>query len=207
MGTPEAALLTLAESIADGSAIDWSGAAALDNPEHQAVVRQLRVLAALATLHRTMPADPVALPHALSSRRSAPAPAIGRWAHLDLIERLGGGSFGEVYLAWDRHLEREVALKLLRPSETPDDDLHTSRIVAEGRLLARLHHPNIVTVYGVAVHEGRVGLWMERIHGGTLEQLLHQNGPFSAREAAIVGVELCRALAALHKAGLIHRDI
>src|SRR5439155_22226684 len=113
-------------------------------------------------------------------------------------------AFGDVYRAWDCHLEREVALKLLRPGDTAGEDLRSSCIVTEGRLLARLHHPNIVSVYGVAVHEGRVGLWMELVNGATLEQLLQQNGPFGAREAAIVGVELCRALAALHKAGLIH---
>src|SRR5207253_6375466 len=77
----------------------------------------------------------------------------------------------------------------------------------EGRLLARLHHPNVVTVYGVAVHDGRVGLWMELIDGATLEQALVKNGPLGAREAALIGIDLCRALAAIHAAGLIHRDV
>ena len=123
-----------------------------------------------------------------------------------MIERLGGGTFGEVYRAWDRQLEREVALKLLRVDEATDDPL-TSRIATEGRLLARVRHPNVVTVHGVAVHDGRVGLWMELVRGATLEQLLLKHGPFSAREAALVGIDLCRALAAIHAAGLIHRDV
>ena len=206
MSVSDPALVALAESVADGSAIDWNAAeSALQGPD-QSIMRQLRIVAQLATVHRTLPLEPH--PIALTpSRRSASAPAIGRWAHLDLIERLGGGSFGEVYRAWDRHLEREVALKLLGISDASQSEPGSSRIVSEGRLLARVHHPNVVTVFGVAVHDGRVGLWMELIDGATLEHVLLKTGPMSAREAAIIGIDLCRALASLHRAGLIHRDI
>ncbi len=207
MGRPDAAaLLPLAESIADGSAIDWNGVEARASADDQAMIRQLRILAELATLHRTLPADPSTLPNMFAARRASAAPATGRWAQLDLIERIGGGTYGEVYRAWDRHLEREVALKLLRADEAVADP-QASRIIAEGRLLARVRHLNVVTVHGVAVHDGRVGLWMELVHGATLEQVLSKQGPFSAREATLVGIDLCRALAALHKAGLIHRDV
>src|SRR6516165_9355556 len=145
MSVSDPALLALAESVADGSAIDWNAAeSALQGPD-QSIMRQLRIVAQLATVHRTLPLEPH--PIALTpSRRSASAPAIGRWAHLDLIERLGGGSFGEVYRAWDRHLEREVALKLLGISDASQSEPGSSRIVSEGRLLARVHHPNVVTV-------------------------------------------------------------
>ena len=203
-----AALLPLAESIADGSPIDWAAAEARASHDDKAIIRQLRILANLAVLHRSLPSDPDAHSAPASvTHRGATAPAIGSWAHLALVERLGGGTFGEVYRAWDRHLEREVALKLLRGTETADDDLPASRIAAEGRLLARVHHQNVITVHGVAVHEQRVGLWMELVRGATLEQLLQKRGPFSAREAALVGIDLCRALAALHAAGLVHRDV
>jgi len=201
-----AALLPLAESIADGSPIDWPAEEAAATADDRAIIRELRVLADLATLHRTLPPDPDRRPDPLGPRRTAAAPAIGRWAHLDLIERLGGGSYGEVYRAWDRELEREVALKLLR-ADAGSEDPTTSRITAEARLLARVHHPNVVTVHGVAVHEQRVGLWMELVEGATLEHVLQTHGPLSAGEAALVGIDLCRALAAIHKAGLIHRDI
>ncbi len=200
-------LLALAESVADGSAIDWSRAESESGDDERRLVRQLRVIAELATLHRTLPADPAVLPTAFASRRTAAAPAIGRWAHLDLIERLGGGACGDVYRAFDRHLEREVALKLLHGDAGAEDDFDSSRILAEARRLARVHHANIVTVFGAAMHDGRVGLWMELVKGCTLEQLLDVNGPMSAAEAAVVGVDLCRATAALHAAHLLHRDI
>src|SRR6185503_19813216 len=181
---PEA-LLALAESVADGSAIDWEAAAGQAAPEDRAYVRQLRILAKLTEIHTTLsePAGPAVLPPA--ARRSHATPAIGAWAHLTLLERLGGGTYGEVYRAWDRQLEREVALKLLRgvhPSPAVGaggvrDDPETSRITREGRLLARVRHPNVITVHGVDVHEG------------------------------LVGIDVCRALAALHSAGLLHRDV
>ena len=198
------ALLELAESIADGAQVDWDAAEAGASLDDQAVIRQLRVLSSLAGLHRSLAAD--LADAASSARRHAAWPAIGSWAHLRLIERLGGGTFGDVYRAWDEHLEREVALKLLR-AETPGEDLQTSRIANEGRLLARIRHANVVCVHGVAVHDERVGLWMELVRGATLEQQLVAQGPFSAREATLVGIDLCGALAAIHAAGLIHRDV
>jgi len=214
------ALIPLAESIADGSPVDWDAAEARASDDERGLVRQLRVLANLAVLHRSLPADPHDLPSASVARLTNTAPAIGSWAHLALVERLGGGTFGEVYRAWDRHLEREVALKLLRtprrrqdtasaPSRGDEsiDDPQASRITREGRLLARVRHPNVITVHGVAVHDDRVGLWMELIRGATLEHLLLKRGPFGAREAALFGIDLCRALAAIHAAGLIHRDV
>ena len=204
-------LLPLAESVADGTAVDWDEAARHAAPEDRGLVRQLGVLAKLTELHRTLSDGPVPLPSV--ARRSQVAPAIGTWAHLTLLERLGGGTFGEVYRAWDRQLEREVALKLLKgvhPSTAQGgsaDDPETSRITREGRLLARVRHPNVITVHGVDVHEGRVGLWMELLRGQTLEQQLNTRGAFGAREAALVGIDLCRALAAIHAAGLLHRDV
>lgn len=220
----KAVLMSLAESIADGTRVDWEAAETHATADERPVIRQLRVLSELAGLHRTLPVDSSEQSRVLArgpkpearsplARRSAnreggkPAMAvIGSWGHLALLERLGGGSFGEVYRAWDRQLEREVALKLLR-GEASVDDPRTSRIAIEGRLLARVRHPNVISVHGVAVHDGRVGLWMELVRGATLEQLLQQRGPFSAREAALIGIDLCRALAAIHAAGLIHRDV
>src|SRR5204862_2087023 len=77
----------------------------------------------------------------------------------------------------------------------------------EARMLAQVRHPNVVTVYGADRCEGRVGLWMEFIHGQTLEQVVCERGPFGAGEATLIGLDLCRALSAVHRAGLLHRDI
>ncbi len=134
MSSPNtAAMLSLAESIADGSSVDWAAAEANAGVAEQAVIRQLRVLSSLAGLHRSMPLEPAGgVPAATLARRGGTAPAIGSWAHLTLIERLGGGTSGEVYRAWDGQLEREVALKLLRVDDS-GGDLSESRIAREGR--------------------------------------------------------------------------
>src|SRR6185503_3017280 len=79
-----------------------------------------------------------------SATVAPPSPPIGTWAQLALLEQLGAGSFGVVYRAWDPHLAREVALKVVGSGSVAA--LDTSRIAREGRLLARLRHPNIVTV-------------------------------------------------------------
>ena len=207
MGSPEAApLLSLAESIADGESIDWSAAEAGAGGADEAIVRQLRVISELAELHRSVSTVTMPPPDAARSRQGSAAPAIGSWGHLTLLERLGGGSSGDVYRAWDRDLQRDVALKLLRFNDSIAD-LDTSRITREGRLLARVRHANVITVYGVAAHDNRVGLWMELVRGATLEQQIRTSGPLGAHEAALVGIDLCRALAAIHAAGLIHRDV
>lgn len=205
MSPESAALLKLAESIADGAAVDWEAAETGATAEERAVIRQLRVLSEVAVLHRSLPASPDDWRAPAQSSRRPTTPAIGNWGHLVLLERLGRGTSGEVYRAWDRQLEREVALKLLRTADGADPQVE--RITREGRLLARVRHPHVITVYGVGVHDGRAGLWMELVRGATLEQTLAARGPFSAREAALIGIDLCRALAAVHAAGLIHRDV
>src|SRR5262245_61105827 len=129
------------------------------------------------------------------------SPAIGRWGPLECRRKIGGGGFGAVYLAWDPALEREVALKMLQASGRS----HT--VIQEGRLLARVRHPNVVTVYGIDEYEGTVGLWMEWVEGLTLTQVLYARGLLGGHEAALIGIDVCRALAAVHKAGLLHRDI
>ena len=128
-----------------------------------------------------------------------------RWGDLILLKKIGHGSFGTVYLAHDPRLERAVSVKLLR-SAAGDEQL-ASILTHKGRTLARVRHPNVVTVYAAGEHDGHVGLWMEWIRGVTLEHMLDTRGPFSASEAALIGQDVCRALSAVHRAGLIHGNV
>ena len=73
--------------------------------------------------------------------------------------------------------------------------------------MARVRHQHVVQVYGAETHDSRVGLWMELVRGESLEQILKDRGPFGARETAAIGLDLCAALAAVHRAHLLHRDI
>ena len=128
------------------------------------------------------------------------------WSHLRLVERIGRGAFGEVYRAWDTRLDREVALKLL-PADRSPGNRAASSIIHEGRLLAKVRHPNVVIIYGAEQIGDQIGLWMEFVRGHTLEQILDQRKVVSAAEAVDIGLELCRAVSAVHGAGLLHRDI
>lgn len=108
-----------------------------------------------------------------------------------------------VFRAWDTRLARYVALKLLAPAAPSVG----AQALAEARLLARVRHPNIVTIHGADSIDGRVGLWMELIDGRTLERRLDDDGTLSATEAVAVGLDFCAALSAVHAAGLLHRDV
>lgn len=127
------------------------------------------------------------------------------WGHLRLLEELGRGAFGRVFRAWDSTLAREVALKVLQLETV--DDAALSAVLREGQMLARIRHRHVVTVYGAQQIGREVGVWMELVRGRTLAQMVREDGPFGPEEAAIVGMTLCDALAAVHSAGLLHRDI
>jgi hypothetical protein len=194
------------ERIADGRPVSWHELE--DRGTDADLVRCLRVLQDIANLHRASE-DELETP-AASAKADATPPAqdpVGTytWGRYRLDEAVGRGSFGEVYRAWDPDLEREVAVKILH-RHVADSRLR-AQLLREGRALAKVRHLNVVTVLGVEAHEDRVGLCMEFIQGETLADRLQDHGLFSAREAALIGEDLCRALAAVHRAGFIHRDV
>lgn len=184
----------LADAILDGSPIDWTAAESSSDGTAQPLVKQLKVLAAVA-----------AFAGADHGRASDSLDEPEHWGHLRVLERIGCGAYGRVYRAWDTRLDREVALKLL-PAPSSGDRA-ASAIIHEGRLLARVRHPNVVTIYGAEQIEDQIGLWMEFVRGNSLEQILDQGKVVSAAEGIGIGLELCRAVSAVHGAGLLHRDI
>lgn len=200
-------------AVADGSKLDWdaleSGAPDEDAREY---VQQLRLVAQLKQVHDSVPDET----HASESLASLGGPELTidaaetpgglAWGRYSLVEKIGEGSFGEVYRAWDPHLERHIAIKILHPRLARAEPLGM-RMLHEGRALARLRHPNIVSVLGVETHDGRIGLCMEHIRGRTLDQVMQTQAKLSAQEAAVFGQAVCRALAAVHAAGLVHRDV
>ena len=131
---------------------------------------------------------------------------LDRWGPFESLQRVGRGSFGEVYRAFDPTLQRHVALKLLLPRGL-DRDAEASSLLKEARAMARVRHPNVVPIYGVDEHQGRVGFWSDFVQGQTLSDLVATQGSLGAREAALVGIDVCRAVGAVHAAGFIHRDI
>lgn len=191
-------LLNAAARIADGDVLDWASiTATLGTAEDRALADELAVVQQIALghrqLHQLLPADADTPPHLMPDR--------ARWGHLDLLNVVGRGSYGMVYRAWDTRLERLVALKLFHGASDP------GKVMQEGRMLARIRHENVVSVYGADVIDGVAGIWMELVHGKTLDSIIKASGPLPAREAAAVGADVARALGAVHAAGLLHCDV
>jgi eukaryotic-like serine/threonine-protein kinase len=122
-----------------------------------------------------------------------------------LRERIGHGGMGEVFVAHDARLDREVALKLLRADLAGQPGMR-ERVLAEARLTARLTHPNVVAVLDTGEEDGRPYVVMERLSGRTLRDELDR-GPMPAERVRDVGLHVLRALSAAHALGIVHRDV
>ncbi|HWB76300.1 MAG TPA: serine/threonine-protein kinase [Nannocystaceae bacterium] len=127
-------------------------------------------------------------------------PRIGRYA---LLSRLGEGGMGAVYTAYDEQLDRRIAIKLLH--DRHDGNETRARLMREAQALAKLSHPNVVVIYEVGEHKGRVFLAMELVKGRTLGAWVRARAP-SWREILAAYLQAGRGLAAAHAAGLVHRD-
>jgi eukaryotic-like serine/threonine-protein kinase len=119
---------------------------------------------------------------------------------------LGVGGMARVYLASDRVLERQVAVKVLSPPYA-QDPVFVERFRREARSAASLSHPNIVAVFDSGSDAREHYLVMEYVAGQSLAELLADQGRLAPRRAAELGVEVCAALAAAHAQGLVHRDV
>ena len=185
-GAEDSGLLSIASTIADGTGVDWKDVAR-QTPDDDSgpIVEELRALERFTALTEITPA---------------------KWGPFPISNELGRGVFGRVFEAVDPAMQIEIALKVIRrgPSDQPAD---LSRGLQEARLLAKVTHPNVVRIYRVEHIGDEVGIAMELIRGATLNDLVRDNGPFAAREAAVLGIDLCRAAAAVHAAGMIHGDI
>jgi len=127
-----------------------------------------------------------------------------------LGDPIGTGAMGVVWRASDVRLRRTVAVKqlLLAPGLTRSQALEAKmRAMREGRIAARLHHQNAVTVFDVAEEDGQPWLVMEFVDAPSLAQLMREKGHLDPREVARIGAKVAAAMAAAHDAGIVHRDV
>ena len=131
---------------------------------------------------------------------------IGRTiAHYRILELLGRGGMGEVYLAQDTTLPRKVALKLL-PQETQGDRTSRSRLLREAKAAATITHPFICAIHELGEFEGTDYIAMEYVEGRTLQERLSREA-LSAQEALPLAAEIAEALEKAHSQGIVHRDL
>src|SRR5215212_5359681 len=120
--------------------------------------------------------------------------------------RVARGGMATVYTATDERLERTVALKIIHPSQATNVHF-VDRFTDEAKTIARLAHPNVVAVYDQGRHQGLPYLVMEYVQGRTLRDLLGQRRRLNPVEALAILEQMLSAIAAAHRAGLVHRDV
>ena len=161
-----------------------------------------RTLAAPSGHEMTLAGPSASGPERPATRHDIPA-RIGRYL---VIGPLGEGGMGLVFAAYDPQLDRKVAIKLVRPAYTESSGGEAqARLVREAQALARLRHPNIVTVYEVGAFRDEVYVAMEFVDGVTLRTWQFEHAR-SWREIVRVYQAAGRGLAAAHRGGLVHRD-
>ena len=127
-------------------------------------------------------------------------------SHYRIIQKLGAGGMGEVYLASDLTLGRRVALKLL-PQEQTQDEERLRRFRQEAKAASALNHPNILTIHEVGEADGHHFIATEFIDGESLRTTLDRTGSMPTANAVSVAKQVASALSAAHEAGIVHRDI
>jgi serine/threonine-protein kinase len=145
----------------------------------------------------------VTLHHDVSGEGPRVGESIGPYR---LLSILGRGGMGEVFLAEDTRLGRQVAIKTLAP-KLSNSDQFASYLLREARAAARLNHPNIARVYDVIASDGRMHIVMESLDGETLAQRLRSRGPMPAADASAVCVQIASALEHAHANGILHCDV
>lgn len=143
-------------------------------------------------------------PYAGSFEPPTPEEVQEFFPHLEILGLIGHGGMGAVYQARQPNLDRIVALKLIRPRE--DNPMFAERFVREAKAMAKLTHPNIVTIFESGEAGGSLYLIMEYIDGVTLREAIRAKAVQPADAMRIVG-QLCDALEYAHSQGVVHRDI
>ncbi len=126
-------------------------------------------------------------------------------SHYRILEKIGQGGMGEVYLAQDTTLDRKVALKFL-PEELEQDPMTRKRFLREAKSAAALDHPYVCQIHEVGEVEGKSFISMEYVQGTTLKEKLTE-GPLPLKEALEKAAEIAEALEEAHKQGIVHRDL
>jgi serine/threonine protein kinase len=141
----------------------------------------------------------------VTARSKTTLQASSQFGRYEIRSLLGAGGMGEVYLAFDTSLRRQVAIKLL-PAAFTENKNRLSRFEREAYAASSLNHPNILTIYEIGQQDGRHFIATEYIEGQSLRQRMATSG-MELREVRGIASQIADALSAAHEAGIVHRDI
>jgi tetratricopeptide (TPR) repeat protein len=184
-------LQALSLAVADGNTEAWpepDGAPAEAAP----LARHLKQLGRLRQLFRLRAAA------GLANLPDCPF----QWSRLEVQQKIGSGSFSEVFRARDPVLDREVALKLFRDTESDPREL-----ISEARRHARVHHPRVLAIHGADIDGGLAGLWTDLLEGSTLQARVAESGPLPPAALRQLAGDLAEGLQAVHEQGILHGDL
>jgi serine/threonine protein kinase len=126
-------------------------------------------------------------------------------SHYKILEKLGEGGMGAVYLAEDTKLKRQVALKFL-PPELTQDETRKQRFIQEARAAAAIEHPHIAAIHDIDEADGRIFIAMENVQGESLREAI-QGKHLGLRKSLELAVQIAEGLSAAHEKGVVHRDL
>ena len=163
----------------------------------------------IAAMHQVLPQTPVAAEGGGYPAPAAgvPAPGTTLAGRYHVRSVLGAGAMGTVFLVDDLQLEENVALKVLASDSFVPGTSALQNTKSEIRLARRITHPNVVRVHDLGEATGLWFLTMEYVPGMTLRQVIRQHGALALRPGLQIAKQLCRGLAAVHDAGIVHRDV
>lgn len=194
MSEDEKALQILLDQLATGQHVDW------DNEASQGFTKD-SVLMQLKNIEEIQKVFSAQQKSKSDYQPESKRQALFEWGHLQVLEKLGEGSFGEVFLAFDQILNRDVALKLLKKEQLAS--FHSKLFIEEAQRIARIRNRHVLAIHGAGVNDGRAGFWSDLILGDNLNgiTLVHQD------ELMQVALNIAAALSAVHDAGLVHGDV
>ncbi len=184
----------LTDQIADGEAIDW-----------QKYNTETEALKKIKTIEQVAKAFTQSITSSPKETTKDSHSFLFKWGHLNVINKIGEGSFGLVYKAFDTILNRNVALKL-RHTEI-QSAIGSRAFLEEARRLASVRHPNVIAVHGAAIEANQVGIWTDLINGQNLKEYFRIKGQLELHTAYDLINDMAQALQAVHEANLIHGDV
>jgi len=128
----------------------------------------------------------------------------------EIVKELGRGGMGAVYLANDKRLDRQVAIKMLQVDSSLSTEVTNEmiqRFQKEAKAIAKLNHPNIVSIYDIGEENGQYFMVIELLEGQALSNLIERNEKLPLEKVIDIGIQICSALSYAHKNGIVHRDI